>query len=65
MPSLLELTNEIPYEIIDQIHPDDTINFSFSRLHCHRLAKDAVSLHLQRKRIYKIKCGTRLPPPYT
>ena len=53
MPSLLELSNEILYEIIERIHPDDIISFSLSRLHLHRLAEKAVALHLQRKRIYE------------
>lgn len=53
MPSLPELPNEILYKIIDQIHPDDIINFSLSLKHLHAVSRDAVSLHLQRKSIYE------------
>lgn len=53
MSLLLGLSNELLYRIIDQIHPGDIINFSLSRKEIYLLAKDAVSLHLQRKRLYK------------
>ena len=52
MPSLPEFPNEILYKIIDQIHPDDIINFSLSLKHFHAVSKDAVSLHMQRKKTY-------------
>ena len=53
MPSLPDFPNEILYKIIDQIHPDDIINFSHSHRHFHAVCEDAVSLHLQRKRIFE------------
>lgn len=53
MPELLDLPNEILDKIVDQIHPDDIINFSLSRLRIYRVARDAVSLHLERKTTYE------------
>lgn len=50
MPSLPEFPNEILYKIIDHIHPDDIINFSLSLKHFHAVSKDAVSLHMHRKK---------------
>ena len=54
MSQLLDLPNEVLDKIVDQIHPDDIINFSLCRKEIHHLAKDAVSLHLHRERLYKI-----------
>lgn len=48
MPSLIEIPNEILYKIIDNVHPDDIIDFSLCCKSVHLLAKDAVSLHLRR-----------------
>ena len=53
MVSLLDLSNELLYKIIDDIHPDDIVNFSHVCKEIYRLAKDAVALHLQRKRTYE------------
>ncbi|KAF6241332.1 hypothetical protein HO173_000042 [Letharia columbiana] len=53
MPRLLDLPNEILDKIVDQIHPEDIINFSLSRLRIYRVARDAVSLHLERKTTYE------------
>ncbi|CAF9905737.1 hypothetical protein IMSHALPRED_003954 [Imshaugia aleurites] len=53
MPPLLDLSNELLYKIIDHIHPDDILNFSLCRKEIYLLAKDAVSLHVQRKRMYE------------
>ena len=53
MPSLPEFPNEILYNIIDQIHPDDIINFSLSHEHFRGLSEDVVSVHLQRKKMYE------------
>ena len=53
MPPLLDLSNELLYKIVDHIHPDDILNFSLCRKEIYLLAKDAVSLHVQRKRIYE------------
>ena len=51
MPQLLDLANEILYKIVDQIHPNDIVNFSLCRKDIHELAKNAVALHVRRKRI--------------
>ena len=53
MPLLLDLSNELIYKIIDHIHPDDISNFSLTRRELHSLAKDAVSLHLERQKTYE------------
>ena len=49
MNSLLEFTNELLYKIVDQIHPDDIINFALSCRHLYRLAGEALSLHGERE----------------
>ncbi len=51
MPQLLDLANEILYKIIDQIHPNDIVNFSLCRKDIHELTKDAVALHVRRKKV--------------
>ncbi|CAF9909910.1 MAG: hypothetical protein ALECFALPRED_006106 [Alectoria fallacina] len=53
MPALFDLPNELLDKIVDQVHPDDIINFSLSRRQIQVLAKNAVSLHLQRKKTYE------------
>ncbi len=53
MPRLLDLANEILYQIIDQIHLDDIVNFSLCCKDIHELAKDAVALHVRRKKVLK------------
>ena len=54
MPSLFSFSNELLYKTIDYLHPDDILNFSLSCKLIHVLAnKDAVSLHLQRKKTYE------------
>ena len=50
---LLDLSNELIYKIIDHIYSDDIINFSLTRKEVHDLAKDAVSLHRERKKTYE------------
>ena len=49
MISLLEFTNELLYKIVDQVHPDDIVNFAVACRHLHRLAREALSLHVERK----------------
>ncbi len=53
MPPLLDLSNELLYNIIEQIHPDDIINFSITCKDVYLVAKDAVSLHLEREEHYE------------
>lgn len=52
MPSFIELPNETLYTIVDNVHPDDIINFSLCCTRIRLLAKNAVSLHLQRKETF-------------
>ena len=54
MRSLLEFTNELLYEIVDQIHPDDIVNFALSCGHLYRLADEALSLHRERKQYQNV-----------
>ena len=54
MSSLLEFTNELLYEIVDQIHPDDIVNFALSCRHLYRLADEALSLHMERKQYQNV-----------
>lgn len=54
MPQLLTLPNELLDKIVDQVHPNDIINFSLVCKPIRDLAKTAVSLHLQRKRTYEV-----------
>ena len=52
MPLLNELTNEILYQIIDQIEPADLCKFSQSCSRFHQLTEEALALHKDRKRRY-------------
>ena len=54
MISLLEFTNELLYKIVDQVHPDDIVNFALSCRHLHRLAGEALSLHAERKQYQNV-----------
>lgn len=53
MPALLDLSNELLFKIIDQIHPDDIPNFSLTCKDIHQVAKDAVQFHLDREETYE------------
>ena len=52
MPLLNELTNEILYQIIDQIDPADICMFSRSCSRFRQLTEGALALHKDRKRRY-------------
>ena len=54
MISLLEFTNELLYKIVDQVHPDDIVNFALSCRHLYRLAAEALSLHAERKQYQNV-----------
>ena len=54
MISLLEFTNELLYKIVDQVHPDDIINFALSCRHLYTLAGEALSLHMERKQYQNV-----------
>ena len=53
MPCLNELSNEILYQIIDQIDPADIYKFSQSCSHFRQLTKEALALHEDRKQKYE------------
>ena len=53
MPCLNELSNEILYQIIDQIDPADIYKFSQSCSHFRQLTKEALALHEDRKEKYE------------
>ena len=53
MPCLNELSNEILYQIIDQIDPADIYKFSHSCSHFRQLTKEALALHEDRKEMYE------------
>lgn len=53
MPALLDLSNELLFKIIDQIHPDDIPNFSLTCKDIHHVAKDALEFHLDREETYE------------
>lgn len=53
MPALLDLSNELLFKIIDQIHPDDVPHFSLTCKDIHHVAKEAVELHLEREETYE------------
>ncbi|KAM0797648.1 hypothetical protein BDR22DRAFT_965246 [Usnea florida] len=54
MIPLLEFTNELLYKIVDQVHPDDIVNFAFSCRHLYRLAGKALSLHVERRQYQNV-----------
>jgi len=48
MSGLLQLANEILYQIINNVSPDDIINLSLCSKEVHRLCHDALKLHQER-----------------
>lgn len=52
MPSLLSLANETIYQILDQILPDDVLNFALSCKRIHLLSQDTLEQHLDRRARY-------------
>lgn len=52
MPSLLDLANETLYQIIEDIHPNDILNFSLCRKEVHLLAREILQEHKSWQQTY-------------
>lgn len=52
MPTLLTFPNEVLLEIIEDVCPDDLLNFALSCKHVLSLSQGCLKLHIERKQIY-------------